>query len=54
MTSPNRKLVRKNNFIIILPDRYTGFLPNLSDNGPNAIFPISNPAKNKDDTRLTL
>lgn len=37
-----------------LPEIYTGFLPSLSDKGPNVIFPISNPAKNRDDARLTL
>lgn len=38
----------------VLPEIYTGFLPSLSDKGPNVMFPISNPAKNRDDARLTL
>lgn len=44
----------KKNLLTILPVIYTGFLPSLSDKGPNVIFPISNPAKNRDDARLTL
>lgn len=44
----------KKNLLPVLPEIYTGFLPNLSDKGPNVILPISNPAKNRDDARLTL
>lgn len=49
---PRRTL--KKNLSTFLPEIYTGFLPSLSDKGPNVIFPISNPAKNRDDARFTL
>lgn len=42
------------NLLTILPEIYTGFLPSLSDKGPNVTFPMSIPAKNRDDARLNL
>lgn len=40
--------------MFILPVRKTGFLPILSESGPNRTFPISTPAKKRDPAKLTL